>query len=164
MEFVKKENLKLVNGGYLVSGKEDNPVNHFGFVNAQEQAHYLVSLAKAMEGKDFEGKKADSFKELQHKIAQEVYDNNKVDYGMSVEAPKRTTRDNLAKEAMEWMSYQTDKAVADEVTDAMQQFNVVKEFEEFGLYFDKGVVKLKDIYTIDQILEAVKKIQTQMLK
>ena len=38
----------------------------------------------------------------------------------------------------------------------MQQFNTIADFEEFGLYFEEGVTKLHNIYTIDQILEAYK--------
>ena len=43
MDFIKKTELQLINGGYLAN-KAGDPVNHESFVAQQNTAHYLVSL------------------------------------------------------------------------------------------------------------------------
>ena len=72
--FLKKGELKLQDGGYLVS-KEGKPVANAAFEKAQKRAEYIVTLAGLAKGKDFKGKKADSFSELAalaHKQLSEV--------------------------------------------------------------------------------------------
>lgn len=163
MEFVKKGELKIKGNGYLVNKKEE-PVSHAGFVAAQEKAHYLVKLSKAVEGKNFEGKKADSFEAIVTEVVNAIKNESTVKYAADVKEPNMKLRDQLAEEALNWVKFEEDKDLNDKINSAMQQFNVIKDFEEFGLFFSKDIVKIPAIYTIDQILAAVKVVEPLLNK
>jgi hypothetical protein len=161
MEFIKKDGLKLENGGYLFNTKGE-PVSNEQFVNAQRRAHYLVKLAEATKGKDYVGKKADSFTETVDAVVKAVNSEKTVEYVGKVAEPKMDLKDKLAEEALSWIKFDKDSSKAKRVNEAMQQFNIIKEFETFGQFFSTGIVKLEAIYTIDQILKAVEVVEPHL--
>lgn len=161
MEFIKKSDLKLENGGYLFNSKGE-PVSNEQFVNAQRRAHYLVKLAEATKGKDYVGKKADSFVDTVNSVVKAINSEEVVEYVGKVSEPKMELKDKLAEEALAWIKFDKDSSKAKRVNEAMQQFNVIKQFEDFGCFFSSGVVKLDAIYTIDQILKAVETVEPHL--
>jgi hypothetical protein len=39
-----------------------------------------------------------------------------------------------------------------------QRFNVINDFETFGLFFESGIVKIERIYTIKEITKALNEV------
>jgi len=152
--FLKKGEIKLINGGYL-SDSKGNPVSNLDFVRAQEQAEFVVTFAEFAKGKDFKGKKADSLADLQKEVREFLYSTKPVTYIEKPKEVKRPVTESLAKEAMDFINFQEKSSVAEKVNNYMQRFNVLNDFETFGLFFDSGIVKLNKIYTIKEIQEAV---------
>lgn len=152
--FLKATELKLINGGYL-SDNAGNPVSNAEFVTAQKNAEYVMVFAQMAKGKDFRGKKADSLSALKSEV-QDYFNNSRPT--IFIEKPKEVTRpvhSSLAKEALEFIKFQESSSKVDKINNFLQQFNVINEFETFGLFFTQDIVKLTQIYTIDQIKEAV---------
>ena len=52
--------------------------------------------------------------------------------------------------------YEDEKITTDKVNEFMNEFNVINDVETVGDYFSEGVVKLNKIYTVADILAAVK--------
>ena len=153
--FVKSTELKLVNGGYLVIGKENIPVNHPEFAVAQKHAEYIIAFAKAAEGKDFKGKKADSLEELKALVTSSLYEKKTIEF---VAKPKKVTKplqDKLAKEALAFMDFGKEEDKVDKINTFLSRFEIIHEFEEFGLYFEQSITKLNNIYTMAEITKAV---------
>ena len=155
--FVKNGELELVNGGYLVN-KESNPITNEAFVNAQTQAEYIVTFAQIAEGKDLKGKKADSLHDIKKEVDEFLNKNKPVKFIENIESIERPLTDKLTKEALDFINYKDKSSEIDKVNAFMQQFVILKEFEEFGLFFEEGVVKLNKIYTVEEITTAVKKV------
>ena len=163
MEFIKKNELQLINGGYL-AGKDANPVKHPQFEEEQRNAHYLVSLAKAMKTKDYVGKKADNVQDTMNEVADAIFNVQSVEYVSKPAKPKQDMRDKMTKEALAWISHSKESSEASNINQEMQKFNTINDFEKFGLYFDKGLTKMTKIYTIEQIVEAVKIVRSNIKK
>lgn len=153
--FVTKKELKLVNGGYLVKGEKEIPVSHPQFILEQKAAEYIITLAKATKGRDFEGKTAESFEALKAQVSNSLTATKKVTYVELPTEAKRPLTDKLLKEALGWDSFQKDTERVERINDYMQRYNTIGEFEEFGLYFNEEVTKLNNIYTIADIKAAV---------
>jgi hypothetical protein len=154
--FVTKGEISLQNGGYLVITESKAPVFHTAFIQAQREAHYLVTLAKEAEGKDFVGKVAESFITLADKVANDLNAVAKVSYVAMPTEPKGDLREKLAKEALAFINFGKDSNKANQINTYLQKFNIINEFEEFGLYFDNDIVKLNGpIYTVEEITKAV---------
>lgn len=153
MKFLKNNELQLVNGGYLVTG--ETPVNHTEYVNLQKEAHYLVNLANTVRATNFEVKEAITFDQVVKQVTLGL-NNEKRTY---VDAPKATatpTLDKLQKEALAWLGNKENEGKTEKLNRIMQKFNIIAEFEEFGLYFSTDkIVKLQALYTLEQIVEAV---------
>lgn len=153
--FKKAGEVQLINGGYL-SDAENNPVTNEAFVSAQLRADRLVKIAAAMKGKNFEATTPDSIASIVADVdaalnATVVTEFVKVP---EVKAGKITTA--LKDEALAFIG-NTEKAdFAEKVNGKMQEFTTIQEFEEFGLFFKNGVVKLNQIYTIKEITAAAK--------
>ena len=154
MKFIKKSELQLINGGYLAN-KSNEPVMHENFLFEQERAHYVVSLAAAIKDKDFKGKKADNLQDIINKVTDTIYKEASKKYVETPKAPALKTRDAMTKEALTWVKHKDEVELIDAVNEEMQQFNTISDFEEFGLYFEEGLVKLTKIYTIKEIVDAV---------
>jgi len=153
-QFLKKADLQLANGGYL-SNKDKSPVNNAEFVTAQRHAEYIVTFAKMAKGKDFKGKKADSIDELRSAVSKLVQGNQAIEFVAKPDTVKRPTGDKLAKEALAFISFQDDSSKVKKINDFLQQFKVLNEFEEFGLFFEEDIVKLNNIYTLKEVVDAV---------
>ena len=57
---------------------------------------------------------------------------------------------------MKWLDFEKIKGQSDRVNKMLQTFNIIDEFETFGLYFNTNeIVKLSKIYTIEEIVSAM---------
>ncbi len=154
-KFLKSTEVDLINGGYLSEKSSKNPVYNEKFVKAQEYANYIMTFAELAKGKDFKGKKADTVEGLRAEVIAMMVKAPSVVYVSEPTEVERPTTDALAKEALAFVAFTENKGKAKKINQFMQQFNVLKEFEEFGLFFEQDVVKLKKIYTVAEIQEAV---------
>jgi hypothetical protein len=152
-KFLKATDLQLVNGGYL-SNKEESPVTNEAFVKAQKHAEYIITFAKLAKGKTFVAKKADSLSDLKAEVSKALAA-KKTAYVAVPTKPGMKTTDTLAKEAMAFLDFGKDLDKAEKINAFLQQFNILKEFEEFGLFFEEDIVKLNKIYTVAEIVAAV---------
>ena len=160
MKFLTKAELELKNGGYLTS-KDGDAVTHPEFVTLQREAHYLVNLANTVRATNFEVKEAITFDQVVAQVKAKLNDEKRV-YVKSPKEIKRTTTDKLAEEALAWVGFQKDKTVAEKLNNTLQRFNVIAEFEDYGLFFSQGIVKLKELYSLEQIVEAVKTLEPHL--
>ena len=152
--FVKKEELTLVNGGYVVTGKNETPVYNEQFITVQKHAEWVVTFAEKAKGKDFVGKVPDSIESVKEEVRKALA-NKGVEY---VKAPKKVKQDlteKLQEEALAFIKYQGESSKTEKINKFLQQFNIIQEFEEFGLYFEEDICKLNKIYTIEEIVAAV---------
>lgn len=153
--FLKKDEIKLVNGGYL-SNSEGNSVYNEAFVEAQDEAHYVVMLAKAIKGKDFKGKRADDINSIKETLHKELYAEKIHEFVEIPKEPKLKIRDQMAKEAIDFMDFTDKKSKIDEVNSYMnKKFKVLIKFEKHGLFFEKDVCELNAIYSLKEIIAAV---------
>lgn len=152
--FVKKEELTLVNGGYVVTGKNETPVYNEQFITVQKHAEWVVTFAEKAKGKDFVGKVPDSIESVKEEV-RKALSSKGVEY---IKAPKKVKQDlteKLQEEALAFIKYQGESSKTEKINKFLQQFNIIQEFEEFGLYFEEDVCKLNKIYTIEEIVAAV---------
>jgi hypothetical protein len=152
-KFLKATDLQLVNGGYL-SNKEESPVTNEAFVKAQKHAEYIITFAKLAKGKTFVAKKADSLSDLKAEVSKALAA-KKTAYVAVPTKPGMKTTDTLAKEAMAFLDFGKDVNKAKKINEFLSQFDVLKEFEDFGLFFEDGIVKLNKIYTVKDVVTAV---------
>jgi hypothetical protein len=156
--FLNSAAVSVNEAGYLVVAGTTTPIYNKEFLEAQEQAAYVVELAKAVKGKDFVGKKADKVEDVLIEVVNKL---NKEKVEQFVEVPKTPTReltDKLKQEALTFLDTQKNQADAEKINNYMQRFTVLKDFEQFGLYFEERIVKLNKIHTVAEIVEAVKQI------
>ena len=154
-KFLKVSEINLVNGGYLVTKEGEIPVSNQAFVAAQKPAEYIVTFAKLAKDKDFKGKKADSLESLKAAVAAELSAKAKTYVSKPAEV-KRKIGDQLAAEALSFIAYGKESSKVEKINEFLQQFNVLSEFEEFGLFFEEDIVKLNKLYTMEEVTEAVK--------
>ncbi len=155
MKFLKNGELELKNGGYLVAGKEETPVNHEEFVQLQKEAHYLVNLANSVRATNFEVKEAITFDDVVKQVTLKLNDEKRT-YVNVPEAEKTPTLDKLQKDALAWLSNKDGERKAEKLNRILQKFNILAEFSEFGLYFSTDkIVKLQALYSLEQVVEAV---------
>jgi hypothetical protein len=156
-QFLKKGQVQLINGGYVVNEKEE-PVTNQDFIKAQEHAHYVVTFAEKAKGKDFKGKEADSLAALQNEVFEALYGKKAKTYVSAPKKPVEELGDKLREEALSFINFQSDKEKIDKINIFLNKFNVIAEYEEFGLFFDQGIVKLSKIYTVKEITKAVESV------
>lgn len=152
--FLKSTELSLENGGYLTS-KDGKPVSNSKFHQAQKHAEYVVTLAEEAKGKDFKGKKADSIEELKAAVAKKLFTSETIEFVKSPKAPKRSVTESLKKEALAFLDFEKDEANTKRINEFLQQFNIINEFETYGLFFDSEISKLNKIYTMEDVINAV---------
>tara|TARA_R110000851_G_scaffold305835_1_gene463985 strand:- start:2603 stop:3100 length:498 start_codon:yes stop_codon:yes gene_type:complete len=151
--FKKAGEVELINGGY-VSDAEGKPVTNVAFIDAQVRAHRLVTIAAAMEGKNFVANKVDSIDALVRGVDAKL---NATTVQTFVEVPsikKGKITLGLEKEALSFMQADEEAQDANRINKNMQEFCVISEFENHGLFFKAGVSKLEKIYSIEEILVA----------
>ena len=152
--FVKKEELALINGGYLVIKEKETPVYNEQFIAVQKHAEWVVTFAEKAKGKDFIGKQADSIADVRAEVMKALA-NKGVEYVKSPKKVKQDLTEKLQEEALAFIKYQGESSKAEKINKFLQQFNIIQEFEEFGLYFEEDICKLNKIYTIEVIVKAV---------
>ena len=91
--FVKKNELNLINGGYLVTGKKETPVYNLEFIAAQRHAEWVVTFAEKAKGKDFIGKVPDTIEGVREEVKKALSD-NEVKY---IDTPKEVKQDLTEK-------------------------------------------------------------------
>ncbi len=157
--FIKKDELQLINGGYLVD-KNQEPVFHAKFCRAQEHAHYIINFAKMAKGRDFQGKEPESLIKFKKEVLNKLYGNKTTEYVNVPKAPKQSINNQLKDEALAFIEYTNESEKINNINDFIDSnFKVINEFEEFGLYFGKcEIVKLDKIYTMKEIIKAVKEV------
>lgn len=152
-KFIKASELQLLNGGY-VSDKDGNPVSNEKFIAAQKRAEYVITFAALAKGKDFKGKEAYSLSKLKGEVSK-MLESKKPEY---VKAPKQIVKkltEQLAAEALSFIDWEESTTKVTKINNFLQEFNVISEFEEFGLFFEDDIVKLNKVYTIADITKAV---------
>lgn len=152
--FLKSDQVQLINGGYL-SSNEGKPVNNADFVQAQKRAEYVCTFAKLAKGKTFKASKVDSLEALKAEVAAELATKDTT----YVDVPEKFVKElsnQLADEAKKFMENQDEISKVEKINSFLQEFNVLNEFEEFGLFFEDGIVKLNKIYSLEEVVNAVK--------
>ena len=152
--FVKKDELVLVNGGYVVKKDGEIPVSNTDFIAVQKHAEWVVTFAQKAVDKDFVGKPAASIEEVKAEV-KKALSKSSVEYVKAPKEVKTDLIDKLEKEALAFISYEGEVSKTEKINRFLQQFNVIQEFEEFGLYFEEDICKLNKIYTIEEIVDAV---------
>lgn len=152
--FLKKGEVQLINGGY-VSDMSGKPVSNTAFLDAQLHAEYIVTFAKMAKNKNFKGVKANSIESFITEVKSAINKNKPTQYLETPTTVKRPTTEKLAAEAMAFMEYQGEVSKVEKINQFLQQFNVINEFETYGLFFDQEIVKLSNIYTMEEITTAV---------
>lgn len=154
--FVKKGELQLVNGGYLVN-KEEVAVSNVQFVAMQKSAEYIITFAKLAKGKDFEGKPADTLQSLKEEVANAL-SKKATEFVAGPLKPEGDLTAKLTKEALAFVSFREDVSKTEKINKFLQSFETLREFEEFGLFFTEDVVKLNAIYTLEEVVAAVSEV------
>lgn len=151
--FVKEEELALVNGGYLVAGKKEIPVSNEKFIVAQKRAEWLILFAEKCKGKDFTGRQPDTINEVTAEV-NKILEGDNVDYLKAPKKVKTELTSKLQEEALAFITHNEEVSKINKVNNYLQEFNIIYEFEEFGLYFKEDICKLNRIYTIAEIVKA----------
>ena len=152
-KFIKSSELQLLNGGY-VSDKDGNPITNEAFVAAQKRAEYVITFAKHAKNKNFKAGKVDSLATMISEVNAELAE-KATSY---IAKPKKVVKklaDQLADEAMSFMKFEEKSSKVEKMNTFLQEFNTIHEFEEFGLFFEDGIVKLNKIYTMSDLVKAV---------
>ena len=152
--FVKKEELALINGGYLVIKEKETPVYNEQFITVQKHAEWVVTFAEKAKGKDFIGKQADSIADVKAEVMKALASKG-VEYVKGPKNVKQDLTEKLKEEALAFIKFQGESSKTEKINKFLQQFNIIQEFEEFGLYFEEDICKLNKIYTIEEIVTAV---------
>jgi hypothetical protein len=155
--FVKNGELNLVNGGYMVTGEKNTPVYNEAFVAIQKHAEWVVTFAEKAKGKDFVGKAPDSIEDVRAEVLKAL-SKSAVEYVATPKKVKGELTTKLQAEALAFINFNSQSSKVEKVNRFLQQFNVVQEFEEFGLYFTEDICKLNRIYTIKEIVAAVEEV------
>jgi hypothetical protein len=141
--------------GYLTNGDDMKPIYNQEFVDAQLEGAKICFIADNLRGKDFSEKET---LDVNKHIISALYDYCTVKDYKYTEAPKKVktpVQDSLAKEAMLFHNNFQKTTLQDKINKRMQSFNILKDFEENGLYFDEGIVKLEKLITTTDIVEAL---------
>lgn len=155
-EFLKSSELTLNPANYLISATTNKPVIHKEFVEQQKRAHYVCSLAIAIKDKNFKPCQVDDLDAITRQVQAELDASDVTNYVAAPEKPTSKVQEELVQFALDFASYGDKKEQTDKINTFMQTFNAINNAEQFGEYFTEGLVKLNKIYSISEILEAVK--------
>lgn len=156
MQFLKLSEVTLNPAGYLVATETNKPVNHKEFAEQQKRAHYVCLLADAIKDKNFKPCKVDNLDEIAKQVQADIDAKDVTNYVTAPEKPTSKVQEELVQFALDFASYGDKKEQTDKINTFMQTFNAINNTEQFGEYFSEGLVKLNKIYSISEILEAVK--------
>lgn len=155
MEFLTAKQLELNAAGYLISKDSKKPVNHVDYVKQQKSAEYIVKFAEAIKDKNFTASKVDNLQAIKASVIAAINDTAK-SYVSAPSKPTSKVQDELVKYALDFVNYEDSKVETSKMNEIMNEFNKIDDVESVGDYFTEGVVKLNAIYSIKQILAAVK--------
>ena len=150
--FLTQDKVELKNGNHLFNG--ENPVTNAEFVKAQQAAEYVIKFAELAKGKSFKDVKAYSLAQLRMEVMESLAQKDEVFVQKPTAVDQPLTK-QLAEEALSFINFKENSAKTDQINAFMQQFKVLREFSEVGLFFDQGIVKLNKLYTVKEVLEAV---------
>ena len=102
--FVKKDELNLVNGGYVTFGEKQIPVYNEQFIAVQKHAEWVVTFAEKAKGKDFVGKQADSIADVKAEVLKALSKSD-VEYVKAPKEVKRELTDKLQEEALAFIKF-----------------------------------------------------------
>lgn len=156
MEFLTSKNLALNPAGYLINKTTNKPVDHKDFVTQQKAAEYICKLADAIKDKNFTCGKVDNLEAIKAEVMASINSKNIKEYEAIPTKPTSKVQDELTKLALDFVTYGDDKAKAEQINKLMDQFSAIEAIESVGDYFSEGLTKLNAIYSIKQILAAVK--------
>lgn len=155
MEFLTAKQLELNAAGYLISKDSKKPVTHVNFVKQQQSAEYIVKFAEAIKDKNFTANKVDNLQAIKASVMAAI-NNTAKSYVSAPSKPTSKVQDELVKYALDFVNYEDSKIETSKMNEIMNEFNKIDDVESVGDYFSEGVVKLNAIYSIKQILAAVK--------
>lgn len=155
MKFQTSKTVVLLNGGYLSDKETKLPIFNQQFIDAQKRAEFICLFAEEAKDKDFTGKKADSLAEVEKKTLERIAGATPKFFDVPKE-PTKSLTSKLAAESLEFINYHKNLKDVDKLNAFMLEFTVLKDFEDFGLFFDEGIVKLNKIYTLEEIKAALK--------
>lgn len=156
MQFLKLSEVSLNPAGYLVATETNKPVNHKEFAEQQKRAHYVCSLAIAIKDKNFKPCKVDNLDEIAKQVQADIDAKDVTNYVAAPEKPTSKVQEELVQFALDFASYGDKKEQTDKINTFMQTFNAINGVQSVGDYFSEGLVKLNKIYTIEEILAAVR--------
>lgn len=156
MEFLKLVDVKLNEAGYLVSVKTDKPVNNEAFVNAQNEAHLFVSIANECKGKKFKAEEVSTFSSIVDKVKKSLSEEAVYEYETAPKKPALSISDKIAAEGVAFAEFEGKQSKAAKVNKLLAQFEAIRKTEQVGEYFEEGVVNLKKLYSIDDLVTAAK--------
>jgi len=156
MQFLKLNEISLNPAGYLVATETNKPVNHKEFAEQQKRAHYVVKLSEAIKDKNFKAVAIDDLEAITRKLQAELDAADVTNYVAAPEKPTSKVQEELVQFALDFASYGDKKEQTDKINTFMQTFNAINGVESVGDYFSEGLVKLNKIYTIEEILAAVR--------
>ncbi len=156
MQFLKLNEISLNPAGYLVSTETNKPVNHKEFAEQQKRAHYVVKLSEAIKDKNFKPCKVDNLDEIAKQVQADIDSTDVTNYVTAPEKPTSKVQEELVQFALDFASYGDKKEQTDKINTFMQTFNAINGVQSVGDYFSEGLVKLNKIYTIEEILAAVR--------
>lgn len=156
MQFLTSKELSLNPAGYLINTATNKPVDHKDFVSQQRAAEYIVKLAEAIKDKNFTVGKVDSLEEIKAAVMASINAKNVKEYAKAPAKPTSKVQDELTQYALDFVNYCDKSAKAEQINKLMDQFSAIEAIESVGDYFSEGLVKLNAIYSIKEILAAVK--------
>ena len=157
MEFLKLVDVKLNEAGYLVSTQTGKPVNNEAFVNAQNEAHLLVSIAKECKGRVFKSSEVVSvFSDIVDKVKNTISTETVYEYEAAPKKPTNLILDKIAAEGVAFAEFEGKQSKASKVNKLLAQFEAIRKTEQVGEYFVEGVVNLKKLYSIDDLVTAAR--------
>lgn len=160
MKFYNKEQITLMNGGYL-SDPEGNPVTNKKFIKAQRAASYVITLAELAEGKTFKAKEADSLEELFAAVKERMEAIPTVEFVKIGKAPEQPLTKQLKDEALAFIAHKDGEVITKKINDYLQKFVILQQFEEHGLFFTPAETPIrfqKKIYSMAEVIEATTKV------
>lgn len=156
MEFLKLVDVKLNEAGYLVSTQTGKPVNNEAFVNAQNEAHLFVSIANECKGKKFKADEVSVFTSIVDKVKKSLSEEAVYEYETAPKKPAFTISDKIAAEGVAFAEFEGKQSKASKVNRLLAQFEAIRKTEQVGEYFVEGVVNLKKLYSIDDLVTAAR--------
>lgn len=156
MEFLEAKQLDLNKAGYLISKDTKKPVTHVAYVQQQKAAEYTVKLAEAIKDKTFTAAKADNLDAIKAEVLAAINIKSIKEFVPTPEKPVSKVNDEMVKYALDFVKFEESKTDVEKINKLMAEFSSIDDVENVGEYFSEGLSKLTKIYTIKEVLAAVK--------